>query len=185
MRSVLNRSRRGAAFTLIELVVVFALIAILSAMIIPEMHGSLEEAVLRSSARQLIGAFSLASGRAVSQSQTYRVRLDSGSGKFAMETQTGRPSRGAPFVPVRDLSGSEGSLDHRVSLELRPLGMAPAADGSAPASANLMRSDAISFYPDGTADPVELTLRDRAGFSLALRINPVTARVQVTERPRP
>lgn len=185
MRFVSTNSRRGAAFTLIELVVVFAMIAILSAMIIPEMRGSLEDAVLRSSARQLIDVFGLASSRAVARSQTHRVRLDPASGRFALESQSGRPSRGAPFVPVRDLSGSEGTLDHRVTLDLRPFGAVPMTEGSRPMSGAVPRSDTITFHPDGTADAVELILRDRVGIALALRVNPVTARVQVTEQPRP
>lgn len=36
----------------------------------------------------------------------------------------------------------------------------------------------ITLYPDGTADAVEIVLRDREGFRLGLRINPITARVQ-------
>ncbi|MDB6077847.1 MAG: hypothetical protein JWO82_1594, partial [Akkermansiaceae bacterium] len=36
-------------------------------------------------------------------------------------------------------------------------------------------------YPDGTADAWEIHLRDRAGFQLALRINPITASVHIVE----
>jgi hypothetical protein len=42
----------------------------------------------------------------------------------------------------------------------------------------------IGFYPDGTADPAEIQLRDRQGFGLLLKISPVTARVRVLELPR-
>jgi predicted secreted protein len=41
--------------------------------------------------------------------------------------------------------------------------------------------DAISFYPDGTADAAEIQLRDRDGFQLLLQLNPVTGRVHITE----
>jgi hypothetical protein len=37
---------------------------------------------------------------------------------------------------------------------------------------------AIGFYADGTADAVEIRLRDRDGFGLVLEVNPVTARVR-------
>jgi len=46
------------------------------------------------------------------------------------------------------------------------------------------RDDAITFYPDGTADASEILLRDRDGFRVALRINPVTARVRIIELAR-
>ena len=42
----------------------------------------------------------------------------------------------------------------------------------------------IAFYPDGTADAARLMLRDREGFRLALRINPITARVHIVEMER-
>ena len=44
--------------------------------------------------------------------------------------------------------------------------------------------DAISFYPDGTADDREIELRDPDGYGLALRVNPVTSRVQLIELER-
>jgi hypothetical protein len=42
----------------------------------------------------------------------------------------------------------------------------------------------ILFNPDGTADAREIRLRDRDGFRLGLRINPVTARIHIVELPR-
>ena len=44
--------------------------------------------------------------------------------------------------------------------------------------------DAISFYPDGTADAAMIILQDRAGFRLGLKLNPITARVHVFELER-
>jgi prepilin-type N-terminal cleavage/methylation domain-containing protein len=48
-----NSSATQRAFTLIELMVVIVLIGIMTAMIIPEMKGTFEEALLRSTAREL------------------------------------------------------------------------------------------------------------------------------------
>ncbi len=180
-----RRSRsRATAFTLIELVVVLAMIAILSAVIIPEMRGSFEDSLLRASGRQFIDVFSLANSRAVSVSQTHRVRLDLAAGKYYLERQTGRSSRTATFTPVHDVSGGEGTIDPRITFELRPRAADPTAPGpmssrgDAPSTRGV---EAITFFPDGTADAAELILRDRAGFRLALRVSAVTARVQLTE----
>jgi type II secretory pathway pseudopilin PulG len=179
---------RATAFTLIELVVVLGLIAILSAMILPEMRGTFEDSVLRASGRQFIDVFGLANSRAISLQQTHRVRLDRTGHRYVLERQPGRPSRNAAFVPVNDLSGAEGSIDARISFDLRPptpapsAGRGPSGDPDRPVSAG---GNAIHFYPDGTADAAELTLRDRAGFGLGLKLNPVTSRVQLTESPRP
>jgi hypothetical protein len=43
---------------------------------------------------------------------------------------------------------------------------------------------AILFYPDGTAENREIVLEDKSGFRLALRLNPVTARVHIVEKER-
>ncbi|HRI14315.1 MAG TPA: prepilin-type N-terminal cleavage/methylation domain-containing protein [Verrucomicrobiota bacterium] len=183
-RPLLANWRRQAAFTLMELMVVLGLIAILSAAIIPEMRGSFEDAVLRASARQIVDVFSVANSRAVALSQTHRVRFERTSGKYLVESQAGRASRGAEFAPVRDLSGGTGNLDQRVRFEIRARGASPLDED--PMTLETPQSpESISFYADGTADAAEVWLSDRAGVGLTLRLNPVTARVQVIDRPRP
>jgi hypothetical protein len=42
----------------------------------------------------------------------------------------------------------------------------------------------IAFYPDGTADGREILLQDREGFRRVLRLNPITASVQIVELER-
>lgn len=177
------RIRSGeAAFTLMELMVVLALIAILSAAILPEMRGSFEDAVLRSSARQVVDVFGLANARAVSLSQAHRVRFDPAAGRYSVEAQSGRSARRGPFTPVPDLTGGTGTLDPRVHLEIHPSGASlPAPEIATPADS----ANSIAFYPDGTSDAAELRLQDNSGFALLLRLNPVTSRVQVTTRGRP
>ncbi len=181
--------RRG--FTLIELMIVVVLVGIMTAMIIPEMKGTFEDALLRSTARKLVNILNLAYSQAVTVSQPHRVRLDRKSGHYVME-RTAREGEGdGGFVPVRNVIGSEGELDTRISIDIRnpDEDQAPATDpdsSSAPRedAQKPARSDFISFNPDGTADDKEIILRDREGFRLALRINPTTARVRIIEAPR-
>src|SRR5437667_8875553 len=94
------RSSSSRGFTLLELVVVLAIIAVLTAMIIPEMRGTYEDALLRSSARRLISVFELAYSRSVSLNQAHRVRLDRRSGRYLIEQRSrgGETLRG--FVPL-------------------------------------------------------------------------------------
>jgi type II secretion system protein H len=183
-------ARVAGGFTLIELMVVMVLIGILTAMIIPEMRGTYEDALLRSTSRELVNVFQLAYSRAVSHNQIHRVRLQESSGRYLIETRAGA-SHGNEFLPVRDLAGAKGKLDARISLAVRRLGedsSEPAAaeprSGPLPDSSAAAGESTISFYPDGTADGTEVELRDRQGFRLVLRINRVTARVHIVERPR-
>src|SRR5690242_12073923 len=58
-----NGCRACSAFTLLEIMVVLVLIGILTALILPEMRGTYEDALLRSTSRQLVNAFNLAYSR--------------------------------------------------------------------------------------------------------------------------
>lgn len=197
----------SAGFTLLELTVVIALLAILTAMIIPEMRGSYADAVLRAGSRDLAGVCAIASSRAVSFNRLHRVLIEPGTGRYRLEKRNGRAADGeSAFVPVRDVEGSEGKIDTRVRLSIHvsngvadlPVGgddsrespgdgsgPGPAPDANAasalPAEVRVGSPQSVSFYPDGTADGVSIQLRDGDGFGLVLKVNPVTARIRVSE----
>jgi prepilin-type N-terminal cleavage/methylation domain-containing protein len=175
-------------FTLLELMMVIALIGILSAMIIPEMKGTYGDALLRSTSRELVSVFSLASSRAISLGQTHRVRLEPDSGRYLVERRLPQSGRQSEFIPAKEMLGGEGALDRRIAIEVRRPAD-PAADpgesgpeaGAGTGAPGPERSLAVEFYPDGTAQATELLLRDRDGFRLGMRISPVTARVKIIE----
>jgi len=177
-------------FTLIELMVVIVLIAIMTAVIIPEMRGTFEDALLRSASRDLVNVCGVAHSRAVSFGEPHRVRLDPRTGKYRLEHQPeNAPAPG--FVPARDVPGGEGKIDSRITVRLRQAGEGaptePTTVASSPGEddATTPAGDpVITFYPDGTADAVEIQLQDREDFRLLLRINPVTARLRVVDRER-
>ena len=172
-----NESR---AFTLIELMTVIVIIGIMTAMIIPEMRGTYEDALLRSTSRDLVSVFELASSRAISLNQLHRVRLDTTTGHYMVERQApdGGPEE---FIPLKDVSGCAGELDQRISVEIHRPGEDASEALGADTSQNQNQPEAISFYPDGTADAVMIQFQDRAGFRIGLRLNSTTARVHAFE----
>jgi prepilin-type N-terminal cleavage/methylation domain-containing protein len=187
MKPRLSNLNGRNAFTLMELMVVVVLIGILSAVIIPEMRGTYEEALLRSTSRDLVNAFNIASSRAVSLNQLHRVRLDTKSGKYVIEKRVRETMQGDEFAPLKDVSEAEGKLDARISIQVRNEEEAPAnpAEGSGPSQGENRKSiEAISFNSDGTADAAELLLCDRQGFRLGLKINPITSRVKIVQLER-
>src|SRR5580704_1844122 len=97
--------RRG--FTLIELMAVLVIITIMTAMIIPEMKGSYQDALLRSSGRELMNVFNSTCSRAVALNQLHHVRLDPSTGKYVVEKHV---LQGAAddFTPVEDMPGGAG-----------------------------------------------------------------------------
>lgn len=172
-----------------ELMVVLVLIGIMTAMILPEMKGTYEEALLSSTGRQLADVLGIAYSRAVTVHQPHRVRLDKITHRYSIERRVHESHGQSSFAPVQDLPGGEGAMDARISIELRK----PGEDFSDPSDSLLASKEelasrdadeAIVFYPDGTADAREIQLKDRDGFRLVLRINPTTARVQIVELER-
>ena len=160
-------------------------------MIIPEMRGTFQDALLRSTSRELVSVFGIASSRAVSINETLQVRVDRNTGQYAIEKRVRDGGRETRFVPVSDIPGGQGKLDTRVSIQIRMPreDAAKAADERMPAVREGPQpepgaEDAIAFYPDGTADGREIVLRDNDGFRLGLRINAVTARVHIVELAR-
>jgi Tfp pilus assembly protein FimT len=171
------------------LMVVVVLIGIMAGMIIPEMKGTYEDALLRSASRELVGVCNTASSRAISLNQLLRVRLDKDTGRYALERKTGEGISRNAFIAMKDVPGGEGKLDTRISVTIRKstetdnlLGPDEATGINAPEEGRLRGGgETIVFYPDGTAEAGEIRLEDRSGFRLALRINPVTARVRIVE----
>jgi type II secretion system protein H len=183
--TLMARQRQPTGFTLVELMVVLALIGVMTAMIVPEMRGTYSDAVLRAGCRELVSVCSIASSRAVSFNQPHRVRVNAARRTFRVERRIGRqrPGSDAEFVPVHEVPGCEGRLDERITVRLRLSARDPAAEAGesgvgegADAAGGV---EDVMFYPDGTADGVEIQLRDREGFRRTLRVNPVTARVHL------
>ena len=180
-----------SAFTLIELMVVIVLIGIMTAMILPEMKGTYEDALLRSTGRELVSVCGLASSHAVSVNQAHRLHLDPKTGHYSIEKGTSDRRTEGRSVAAREVPGGEGELDTRIAIEIYKSGDeatdVPEQDSAPVPSSHAQagrQDDGITFYPDGTADASEIVLRDRDGFRLALRINPVTARVRIIELAR-
>jgi Tfp pilus assembly protein FimT len=169
--------------------VVVVLIGVMTAMIVPEMKGTFEEALLHATGRQLISACNLAYSQAVSGSRLHQLRLDLKNGRYELERASSEPDQASRFVPLRNVPGAEGPLDKRIHIEVQGPEDQAAASQTEPGESDqdaeqreaAADPNTIAFYPDGTAAKKEILLRDREGFRLVLRINPTTARVRIVD----
>jgi Tfp pilus assembly protein FimT len=146
------------------------------------MRGTFEDALLRSSARELMSGLGLASSRAVSLNQAHSFVFDRAANEFTVRAREQAPAADAeskPWIEAR-------KLDERVTVEIRDPSETPAeiqGEEYVPSAERepKIEQDVINFYPDGTSDRREIILRDRNNVELALRINPVTGRVRVED----
>ena len=168
-----------------ELMLVLVLVAIMAAMIVPEMKGSMEDALLRSSARNLVDVFNLTYSRAVSLNTQHRVRLNASSGQYQVEQQNESLAPGN-FLPIVDMNDFQGQIDSRIQIEVRPPSQERLNEQMPEEEPNLPSfRNGINFYADGTADGCEIVLRDRMGVELVLQVNPITASVHILEGETP
>jgi type II secretion system protein H len=164
------------AFTLVELMVVITVIAIVTSVMVLEMGGSYEDALLRSNARKLIDVCDAASNRAIAIHQAQALRINTTSGKFFVKGKLAESTEAQPA----DQQVIEGELDKRVALVIREPERGEDVEVEEEPE-KPVESDTIVFYPDGSADAREFLLRDRAGVELLLRMNPTTSRVRIIE----
>ena len=159
-----------------ELLVVLLLIGILTGVMVVEMRGSFQDALLRSAAREVMNGLGLASSRAATLNEAHAFTFLRGSNVFSVA-----PARSVSHVGDNQRPLSEiRAIDERVSLEIRDPTEVIDEDEQ-PKDETKQERDVITFYADGTADRREIVLRDSYNVELVLRINPITGRVRIAE----
>jgi type II secretion system protein H len=162
------QSRSG--FTLVELMIVLVLIGIFSGLMLAEMRGTFEDALLRSTARKIISAANLASSEAVTVNKPCAVWITPGENQVKVQLE------------AQSQTLENVSLDARITVSVREGLQAPSQDEAEPTERSMPPTlDKIVFFPDGTADNREILLRDRIGVELLLRIDPITGRIRALD----
>ena len=188
-RTIAPSVNRSQAFTLIELMVVIVIIGVMGALIVPEMSGTFGDSKIKSSARKIIQAAGLAQSRAVSINHEHRLQFDTKNHRFSISRRVVDPNLGETFVPVNEISGSQGTWSDSVELILRdpavdpeeiplptwesdPLSMQSQSTSSEPESF-------ISFKADGSTSRKELVLKHPDGHGLVISILPAAGRMSI------
>jgi len=143
------------AFTLIELVLVLALLVIITSLAAPAMSNFIRGQALGSEARRMMALMHAAQSRAVSEGLPVMLWVDEKSGAYGISTET--PGQNG------DAKAENLQLDSLLQIAVLNVG--------ASGSTTFNNLPAIRFQPDGTVDensPQTLRLSDSSGTSLWL-----------------
>jgi type II secretion system protein H len=145
-------TRRQAGFTLIELILVLALLFIITSIAAPTMSRFIRGRALDSEAQRMMALMHAAQSRAVSEGAPMMLWLDEKNGAYGVEAETS----GQNGDPKRE----ELAADSTLRLSVPTTG--------ATALTTFKNLPAIRFMADGTVDegsPPTLQLTDADGFT--------------------
>lgn len=143
-------SRTG--FTLIELILVLALLVIITSIAVPTMSRFIRGRALDSEAQRMMALMHAAQSRAVSEGAPMMLWLDEKGGAYGLEAETSGQNG--------DPKAEELSVDSTLKLSV------PTVSGTTQTTFNNL--PAIKYLPDGTVDegsPQQLQLMDADGFT--------------------
>jgi type II secretion system protein H len=130
--------QRATAFTLVELILVMALLCVILGLAAPSLSRSIHQRDLTQEATRVLAATEYARDEAVSLGVPMEVWIDAGAGKYGVKAMPGNEDAGARS---KDFTLTEG-----VHFD--------AQKGSADAAG---QTDVAEFTPDGTLDPSSAT----------------------------
>ncbi len=191
---------RQPGFTLLELVIVIAVLGMIAAFVLPDFQGSLAGEGVRESARRMETTCAMCRAEAINHAREYRVliRLD-GSMKIQRQLE---PIKAPHWWETVDAPWARTAplLDDVwvEAVQLLPDGPAPVfivddelefpeMELEPPLLAEYEGFEqelAITFLPDGTSNSLRWVLRDAAGRALLMTLDGRLARVTTEPWPR-
>lgn len=160
-----NNNSRRCAFTLIELILVLALLVIITSIAVPAMARFIRGRALGSEARQLMALMHMAQSRAVSEGMPMMLWVDQKNDQYGVAAETTSGPNGDPEAE---------NLQVDSTLQISVVNVVPGAAGGSGAAISpttFHNLPAIRFLPDGTVDensPQALTLVDTDGRSVSV-----------------
>lgn len=150
---------RQRAFTLIELILVLALLAVVTSLATPSLSRFFRGRTLNSEARQLLSLTHAGKSRAISEGFPVLLWIDTPQREYGLQLETGLPSGKSTEI---DPKAESFEFDENLKIE---------AMNASTVSLNGRSVNAIRFLPDGTTDeasPTELRIASRTGEVLWL-----------------
>jgi type II secretion system protein H len=161
--------RHANGFTLIELILVLALLVIITSLALPTMSRFIRGRALGSESARLMALMHEAQSRAVSEGMPMMLWIDAPQNQYGVSLETTGQSG--------DAKAENLSVDDTLKIVVADLGT-----GTQTSFKNL---PAIRFLPDGTIDegsPKTIQLADSDGFKRALTELPTRTGYEISDR---
>jgi prepilin-type N-terminal cleavage/methylation domain-containing protein len=136
--------RRKPGFTLLELIIVMAIVAITAGLVVPTLRNFGEGRRVSESATQMVAVANFARTQAINESVVYRLNLDTATNTYWLTAR-----RGGEYASPGGSFGRVFTAPDGVTL-----------DWDAP---QYPEGRYVEFYPTGRVTPVVIELTDRGG----------------------
>jgi type II secretion system protein H len=157
-RAPARRSLGQGGFTLVEILLVLALMALAAAALLPAAGALFRQGSGESPGELMTGVLQEVRREAVLAGRPVTLRFNAGTQSFAWDGITG---------------GTRATPGPRLKVDfLRAGGKSAVLIGGQAVETDTV--DSLTFYPDGTCDPVRVQLRLEAGKAEVLSIDPWT-----------
>jgi type II secretion system protein H len=157
------RARHSSGFTLIELILVMALLVIAVSLVAPHLSGFARGRALNSEAKQILALMHEGQSRAVSAGVPMVLWFDTDKGKYGLEEEPG-------YVD-KDPNAVEYELNENLKIEVPDYDSTAAALTSTARDTERQGLPQITFLSDGTVaegSPATVRIVDTAGPSVSL-----------------
>lgn len=161
---------RQFGFTLVELTIVMAILAIVFFAVSPSFEGLVRGARQRAALREVVSLLTYARTEAVSRGRLVRVSCQPDEGIFWMEAQVDPQGNRSQFALLRVLGRSQVVVPD-------PMRVAGVIVSGRPVDPGTVE---VYFYPDGRTDGLALTLADDTGKETLIELSSATGKVTLS-----
>ena len=172
--SELQQNNKKHGFTLVELLVVIALLSLMAGLGAPKLSGSFDRLKLDKAAKELLMMAQYARMMAIDQQKQYNLIIDESNYTFYLET-SGTDENGNQIgeVVVYDAFCKPITLEGDIAFEdiqVTPIGLGTTGDYE--------ESEILAFLPDGTSQLAIIQIGN-GQMHYSLSINPATGKAKL------